>query len=64
MAIKNGMVIKLEKGKKLMGIVDEDPEEVEDPFDKEEEEDEKKKKKEKEKKEKEKKKDDEPEDEK
>ena len=43
-AIKMGQLIKLSKGKKLMGIVDEEPELEEDPFEKEEEEKEKKKK--------------------
>ena len=37
-AIKMGRVIKLSKGKKLMGIVDEEPEVEDDPFEKEEEE--------------------------
>ncbi|MBL4657644.1 MAG: hypothetical protein JKX73_06560, partial [Flavobacteriales bacterium] len=37
-AIKDGMIIKLEKGKKLMGIVEEEPEEEVDPFKKEKEE--------------------------
>ena len=44
-AIKMGRVIKVSKGKKLMGIVDEEPEVEEDPFEKEEEEKEKEKKK-------------------
>jgi hypothetical protein len=35
-AIKMGRVIKLSKGKKLMGIVDEEPEVEEDSFEKEE----------------------------
>ena len=48
-AIKDGMIIKLEKGKKLMGIVDEEPEEEEDPFKKEKEEKEEKAKDKKEK---------------
>ena len=52
-AIKLGEVIKLKKGKKLMGIVDEKPEEEVDPFkdEKQEEEKEEKKKKKKKKKE-------------